>query len=125
MKTPNFRLYDTQARAAILLGCVSLLAVVILAYLVFRGFSFEDHRIYYNAQQGIGRYRPWLVIAGAGMGFLIGITAGLLGFNSLGEKRNNKQGFSWFGVLAGALSIVASLVLFMSWRILSEPIITG
>ncbi len=60
------------------------------------------------------------VTAAAG---LAGALAGVLGFNSLGQRRNTKQGRSWLGMASGALVVVGALVLFYAWRILSEPII--
>ncbi|HWL95042.1 MAG TPA: hypothetical protein VNT79_16095 [Phycisphaerae bacterium] len=125
MKFPNFRLYDTQAKAAVVFGVLGLLSVVALAVFVFHGFKTNDMTIYYNAQQGMGRFRPWLVRGATCAALLVGVAAGALGFNSLGQKRNDKQNLSWTGLLTGALSISLAGVLFYAWTKLSETIISG
>lgn len=125
MKLPNFRLYDTQAKAGVVFGVAALLCSIVLVFVVFKGFKAEDSRIYYNAAEGLGKWRRPIIMIGTVIGCLVGGAAGVLGFNSLGQKRNNKQGLSWMGVVTGAITVVASIVLFFAWSTLSEPIIAG
>jgi len=123
MKLPNLRLYQTQATVSLWFGILSLLCIAGLTYCVFRGFNAEYQTIPYNAQEGYGRFRPYLVYAGTAASFLTGLLAGILGFRSLGQKRNNKQGCSWMGMLIGALAMSTAPVLFFVWRWFSEKAI--
>ncbi len=125
MKLPNFRLPETQARASLLFGVVALLALAALAFCVFKGFDPELRVVAYNADEGMGRFRKYLVFGGTALTLLVGTTAGLLGFNSLGQKRNNRQAFSWLGMLIGAMAVSLAPVLFFAWQELSEAIIQG
>lgn len=123
MKGPNFRLATTQASASLYIGILSLLGVSALAVFVFKGFDAELKVIVYNSAQGIGRFRPYMVYGTTAASLLIGFVAGLLGFNSLGQKRNEKQGSSWLGMAAGALTVSIAPVLLFAWHTLSEPAI--
>lgn len=107
---------------AVVLSVLTILGVLGLAAVVFRGFNWEQKTIFYNSAKGYGQYRNLMVYGATAACLVFAAVAGLLGFNSLGEKRNNRQGFSWFGVLVGALSIVSAILLCMAWRLLNEPI---
>jgi hypothetical protein len=123
MKIPNLRLYETQATASVWLSILSLICVVGLTYCVFKGFNSTYQSIPYNAEAGYGRFRPYLVYGGAAATFLSGFLAGVLGFSSLGQKRNPKQGRSWIGMLIGALAMSIAPILFFVWREFSEQAI--
>ncbi len=125
MKLPNFRLPETQAKASMFFAVLALLALAALVFFVFKGFQFEDRVIPYNADAGMGRFRRYLVFGGTAATLLVGATAGLLGFNSLGQKRNNRQGYSWLGLLIGAMAVSLAPVLFFAWQELSEAVIQG
>lgn len=123
MKLPNLRLDETKATASLVIGLVALLGVVVLVVLVFKGFVLSEKVIPYNARAGLGRFRPYLVYGMTAATCLVGFVAGLLGFQSLGQKRNNKQGRSWAGMATGAIGISLAIVLFFAWRFMSEPAI--
>jgi len=123
MKLPNLRLYETQAKASLWISLLSLVCVAGLVFCVFKGFNATYQSIPYNAEEGYGRFRPYLVYAGVAASFLTGFIAGVLGFNSLGQKRNAKQGFSWMGMLFGALAMSVAPILFFVWREFSESAI--
>ncbi len=123
MKLPNFRLDETKATASLVIGLVALLGIAALVVLVFRGFVSGENVIYYNQESGLGRFRPYLVYGATAATCLLGFVAGLLGFVSLGQKRNNKQGHSWAGLATGAVGISFAIVLFFAWRFMSEAAI--
>jgi hypothetical protein len=123
MKLPNFRLYDVQATASTLLGILGLCCVLALVCFVFKGFNWQEKVVRYNPDAGMGAYRKPLVIGTTALAALIGISAGALGFNSLGQKRNSRQGRSWLGMSVGALVLAGAPVLFYAWERFSEPII--
>ena len=125
MKLPNFRLHETQARLAGIFGILAILCLAALAVVVFKNFSREMMAINFNPQSGLGRYRKMIVFGVSAMTIGIGLAAGFLGFSSLGEKRNTKQGMSWLGLLLGALAVSIAPVFLFAWTELSQSIITG
>jgi hypothetical protein len=123
MKLPNFRLYDTQATTSLLVGFCAVLCIGGLAVVALKGLNLEQGIIPYNNKGGMSMYRPYAVMGAAVAAVLLGATACILGFRSLGEKRNNNQGRSVGGMLLGALAIPLAIVLFATWRQLAEPLI--
>jgi len=123
MKLPNLRLDETKATLSLVIGLAALLGVAALVVLVFRGFVSGEYVIYYNSEAGLGRFRPYMVYGATAATCLLGFVAGLLGFQSLGQKRNNKQGHSWAGLTTGAVGISLAIVLFFAWRFMSETAI--
>jgi hypothetical protein len=123
MKLPNLRLSETQANLALVFSLLGVISLPVLAFLVFKNFDFTDKSIRYNPDVGLGQYRGPLIYVGTGLASGACILAGLLGFNSLGHKRNNKQTYSWLGMLLGAVTFALLIVMFFAWRQLSEPLI--
>ena len=123
MKFPNFRLYETQANASLVLGVVGLIGLGMLAFVVFKNFNAQHMTVPYNPSAGLGVFRKPLVYGGTAIELLVGGTAAILGFNSLGQRRNPRQGRSWLGMTLGALVVAGAPILFFAWRKLSEPII--
>ena len=119
MKLPNLRLYETQATVAMVVGALSLVCAAMLALFVFQNLKLEEMSIDYSPA---GLRRP-VVFAATAVTGLAGLTAGILGFNSLGQRRNTKQPRSWLGMLCGALAVASALVLFFAWLQLSQPLI--
>ncbi len=125
MKMPNFRLHETQAQASLLFGLLACLSAAVLCVLVFWNFDPEMRVIPYSAVSTFGRYRKILVAAGTAITVGIAVIAGMLGFNSLGQKRNSRQGLSWIGLIIAAVTLSSAIVLFVAWMELSQPIITS
>lgn len=123
MKLPNFRLYTTQARGSVLVSIATLGVLAALAYCALHGLRWADKAILYNPNGAFGKFRPNLVLVLTGTTILFAIIGGLLGFNSLGEKRNEKPGFSWLGLLVSALCIPAAMTLFFFWTAFNEGIV--
>ena len=123
MKLPNLRLYETQATASMVLGILGVLCVIMLSYFVLKGFNSEQMSITYDPQGARGQLRRPLVFGAGGAAGLVGMGAGVLGFNSLGQRRNTKQLRSWSGMSCGALSVALALVLMFAWIQLSQPMI--
>jgi hypothetical protein len=123
MKLPNFRLYDVQATASMLLGILGFLCVIALTWFVFHGFNWNEKVVRYDPEGGMGAYRRPLVLGATALAVLIGVTAGALGYNSLGQKRNARQGRSWLGMTVGALVVAGAPILLYAWQRFSEQII--
>ena len=123
MKLPNLRLSETQAFLALVLGLLALLSVPVMAVLVGWNLDRGHWTIPYNPESRFGQVRGALVYLGTALASLTCLAAGLLGFSSLGHKRNNRQMYSWSGMLLGAVSLALVLILFFTWFRLNEPLI--
>ncbi|MFO0972451.1 MAG: hypothetical protein U1A27_03295 [Phycisphaerae bacterium] len=126
MGTPNFRLFDTQARFAALLGAAALLMVAFEGVAVFHNFDSRTKVIWHNPNsKGYQRFRQPFVMAVGGLTAVTGLVGMVMGFNSLGEKRNTKQRLSWLGLVMGGVSISLVAVLMFAWFKLALPIISS
>jgi len=123
MKKLNFRSFTTQARTSVLLAMLAVLTVGALAVCAVRGYDSKNNVINYNASEGYGQYRPNLVLGLTALTLVISLGAGAIGFNSLGQKRNEKQGLSWLGLAVSALCIPTALTLYTFWKTFSESIL--
>lgn len=122
MKLPNFRLYDTQATFSMLLGVLSLVTLAVLAAVTFQHYNTKQGVIWHYAG-GFGKFRVPLIYGLTAGTAMLGLVGGVMGFNSLGQKRNNKQGQSWIGLLLGAFSIMGAPLVLFAWIKLAMEVI--
>lgn len=125
MKMPNFRLYDTQATTALLAGTLGLVGLAALSVVVLKGLDLKQYVIPFNNQAGLSQYRQPLVYAIGPACVILGAVGGILGFRSLGQARNNRNGQSWLGMMIGAVVVAIAPVLIATWIQLSEPVIVA
>lgn len=123
MKMPNFRLYDTQATFGMLASFAGLACICLLAVAVLKNLDTSNWVIPYNTEVAPSKFRKPFVFAMTPVAVVLGASGGILGFRSLGQARNTKQGRSWLGMTLGALTIALAPVLFATWSQLSEPMI--
>jgi len=123
MAMPNFRLAQTQARWSLYISIITGLGLAVLLFLTFRGLDLESMNIWYSDTSKFGRLRKPLVFLGTAAVTLFGLTAAGMGYSSLGEKKNDKQSWSWMGLLGGAFFTTCSLICLMAWQSLSLTII--
>jgi hypothetical protein len=123
MKLPNLRLSETQAKFALVLSLLGVAILPVLGFLVLKNCDFKNWSIPYSSESRLGQYRVLFIYAGTAVASLACILAGILGFTSLGHKRNPKQTYSWLGMLLGAVTFALVIVLFFAWRQMSEQII--
>jgi len=123
MKLPNFRSFTTQARTSVLLALMAVATVAALGFCAVRGYDRQNNVINFNSNEGYGQYRPIMVLALTALTFVISMGAGALGFNSLGQKRNEKPGLSWIGLALSALCVPVALTLYFFWKAFSESIV--
>ena len=123
MKMPNFRLSETQANVAVLVGIVGLVSVCVLAFVTLKNFNRETWTILYSGTSSWGRYRGMMVYLCSAIAVLLGCIALALGFNSLGQKRNPRQGRSFLGMAIGAVIVAIAPVFLTMWIWRAEEII--
>jgi hypothetical protein len=116
----TLRRFDTQARVglALSLAGVALLLVQLVFVLNihkgFEGVDWEQWMIYHSANRKLAIFAvslATLAVALAGVGF---------GYNSAGERRNDKQGMSWAAFFIGAAVMSVALILIIAFRMRGE-----
>ncbi len=125
MKLPNFRLHETQATMALLTAVVGAICLIGLCVIALKGIDLKNSIIPYNEKAGLSQYRKPLVFAVGPVCIILGVTAGILGFRSLGQPKNHKQGRSWLGMTLGAVIVAVAPVIIAAWVQLSEPMIVA
>ncbi|MHC4441470.1 MAG: hypothetical protein ACYTF1_12220 [Planctomycetota bacterium] len=113
----SLRRYDTQARLSAIIALASIVTLIALAYCVFRGTNWTEFVIYH------GRYRKPIVYLAAAANLLLATIGFGLGFNSAGQRRNDKQQLSWIGFFVGAGVIVMTFVLLYMFRSRGEQVV--
>ncbi|MEK6644103.1 MAG: hypothetical protein AABZ08_09350 [Planctomycetota bacterium] len=123
MKMPNFRLSETQATASMVVGVVGLASLAVLSVVVLRNFNTQTWTILYNEMSQFGKFRKILVMLFTATTVLLGCVALAMGFSSLGQKKNTKQGRSFMGMAIGGLAIAIAPVLLVMWIQRAESVI--
>jgi hypothetical protein len=123
MKMPNFRLSETQATASMIVGIAGLASLVLLSMVVLRNFNTQTWTILYSEVSQFGRFRKMLVMLFTASTVLLGCVALAMGFSSLGQKKNTKQGRSFMGMAIGGVAIAVAPVLLVMWIQRAESVI--
>ena len=92
----SLRRYENQALASIVLGVAACISLTCEAILVLRYFDFSQKVVYYSNPS-----RRLLVFGAAAATLLLGFCALGLGFNSAGQRRNERPQMSWVGFFLG------------------------
>ncbi|HSW46608.1 MAG TPA: hypothetical protein VLM89_13675 [Phycisphaerae bacterium] len=101
----SLRRYEDQARASVVVGIAACLGLLAQAVLVFRHINLSEWTIMYGSPN-----RRTLVLAATAAVLGLGLAALGLGFNSAGQKRNDKPQFSWIGFFLGAGTICLTII---------------
>jgi hypothetical protein len=116
----SLRRFDTQARVGLwlsLLAALLLLAELVIVFNIHKGFEGVDAKewtIYH------GRTRRTAVYAAVGLTLVFAVAGMGFGFNSAGERRNDRQNLSWAAFFIGATVISLAVILFMVFRLRGE-----
>jgi hypothetical protein len=110
----SLRRYDVQAQASVVLSAVSLVFLIGLVVLIIPRLDPEMKIVVYSRKS---LRMPLIYLAGLGA-LGLGLAGLGLGYNSAGQRRNDKPAFSWIGFFVGAFTVTVSLILlflFKSW----------
>lgn len=110
----TLRRYDVQARYALILAMASFVPFVGAAGLIRRNFNGNLQRIVYATGSGwlpVFMACLTLSIAISGVGFV-------LGWNSAGQRRNERAAWSWAGFFFGGTVLTLSFVLLIAFMML-------
>ena len=101
----NLRRYDVQATYAMALALFSLLPLSGASYLLIRNYRSELGAITYRSEFFLPALLACLALAA-----VMSLFAILFGYNSAGQRRNEKPLRSWMGFLIGSLSLTVAVV---------------
>jgi len=110
----SLRKYEVQARYSAALAVCSLAPCAFALLLVWKRFDLTLGRIVYGAQ---GRFV--LAFAGCVLASLAASALGfVLGWNSAGQRRNEKSARSWAGFFIGGGVLTLDLILLIAFYML-------
>jgi hypothetical protein len=111
----SLRRYDTQARVSVLASVVSIVSLLGLSFVVLQNMNFTELVIYY------GPARRLAVFGGTAVTLLLAAIGFGMGLNSVGQRRNERQGLSWLGFFLGAGVLCLTLVVFALFHFRGWP----
>jgi len=114
----SLRRYDTQALVSVILALISVVCLIGLALCVFRNMNWSEFVIYHGP-----RRKPIVMVAGA-ITMLLSVCGFGLGYNSAGQRRNDKQQLSWLGFFVSALVMCLTLIILFLFRARAESVIS-
>ncbi len=123
MKLPNLKLHETQAKFSVFLSIVGLGLLGILGFFVFKNFNFDNNVILVGSSGTFSKIRNPGVLGLTALTVLLTGIGAIMGFNSLGQKRNKVQSFSWIGMFGGAFISALAIVFLIAWMNLKEAVL--
>lgn len=109
----SLRRFDVQAKYAAVLAVVSVLPLLAAIAVALRNYKSDLGRIIY---QNSGYAMALLGCAAAAMG--LSAIAVVLGFNSAGQRINEKQNLSWLGFFLGGSVLTLSFIVVIAFWML-------
>jgi len=107
----KLRRYDVQATWALFSAVLATAPFLAAAYLVFSRFDSVLGQIRYGSH---GRFIPAFVGC-VGLSGLLAMLGFILGWNSAGQRRNDKSRRSWTGFFLGGLIATLDIVLMIAF----------
>lgn len=117
----SIRNFDVQAKWSLVFSVASALCCLVFLALLLRNYQGDIRQIIYRAD---GKYQP-MVMAAAALTMLLSAVGLAFGFNSAGQRRNDKQMFSWLGFFGGAGVLALAVVLCAAFVLLRMPVTAG
>lgn len=106
----SLRRFDVQARVSLVLALASVITFIGLVLVVLRRFDPKELVVYYGGPTKTAIY------LGTAVTLLLAAIGSGMGLNSVGQRRNDKQTWSWIGFFVGAVIICLTLVVFFFFR---------
>lgn len=114
MARGSLRRYDVQARYAIILALVSIVPLVASAGLAIRNYSSDIRNIVY---MGGSKWLP-VFLGFLSLAMLFSFLGFVLGWNSAGQRRNEKSSWSWVAFFVGGGVLMLSFVVLIAFVLL-------
>lgn len=114
MARGSLRRYDVQATYAVLTSLLSVAPLAGAIFLLLRNWESELGAIVHGSQ---GSFLPALAVCVglAGVGGAVGL---VLGINSAGQRRNDKQRLSWTGFFVGSAVVTGTIIVAIAFVML-------
>ncbi len=109
----SLRRFDVQANYARVLAIIAVFPLIGSIFLVWRNYHPDVRQIIYAANS-----YALALLACIGSALLLGGVACILGWNSAGQRINEKQGRSWFGFFVGGAVVTSALILLIAFAML-------
>ncbi len=111
----SLRRYEDQAKASVVFGIAACASLLAQAALVFRHVDTNTWSVIYGSMN-----RRYLIFLATAVSLLLGAIALGLGFNSAGQRRNEKPQLSWLGFFLGAGTVCVAIVVACFFQFRSE-----
>jgi len=110
----RLRRFEVQARCACWLAIASLAPLIVALWQMLKRFDSQIGRIIYGAE---GNFVPALAVI-----VLASLVPAMLGFvlgwNSAGQRRNDRSSRSWLGFFLGGAVVSADIILMLAFYML-------
>ncbi len=114
MALSSFRRYDVQARYACVCSIVSIAPLAAAAFATWQRYDANLGQIVYGS---VGYFVPAFV-ACVLLSALPGAIGVMLGISSAGQRRNDKQSYSWIGFFVGGSAVTLCVILLIAFYML-------
>jgi len=111
----SLRRYENQALFSVVLGITACLSLIAQALMIFRNLNWAEKVILY----GNPTYK-YMILLTSLISLGLGVGAVGFGFNSAGQRRNEKPQLSWAGFFLGAGVICLAVIFTSIFQIRSE-----
>jgi len=109
----SLRKYEVQAGYAAGLAILSVIPLVATIFLMLRNYHSDVRQIVYQSNN-----YAFAVLGCIGLSVLSGFLGCLLGYNSAGERRNDRPKRSWIGFLLGGFVITLNVIALVAFVML-------
>jgi Na+/H+-dicarboxylate symporter len=106
MGMTNFRKFDVQARWSLLFSSFAAFCVICIVGLIFRNWNSQLQSIAFGHGTMFQKVIFFIFVVSV-LASLFGLA---LGWNSAGQKRNDKQKASWIGFFLGTAALSITIV---------------
>ncbi len=113
MARSSLRRFDVQAKWSLVFSVLAALICLALAVLLVRNWHSGLNQIVFRES-----LFKIMVAGSAGLSMLLAVFGTALGFNSAGQRRNDKQRLSWIGFFLGSGVFTLAVVLFAAFWLL-------
>ena len=113
MARSSLRRFDVQAKWSAGLSLLAALSCLALVGLLARNWESDIHQIVFG-----NPLFKIAVVGSAGLTMLLAVFGTALGYNSAGQRRNDKQRLSWTGFFLGSGVFTLAVILFAAFYLL-------
>jgi hypothetical protein len=121
MAKGSLRRFDVQAKWSLWLSLASILTWLGMLVLFLRNWQGEINQVQFRAD---GLYQP-VYLACTALTIILATFGLALGFNSAGQRRNDRQKTSWTGFFVGLTVLGLGIIFFAAFWLLKLPIKVG